>query len=146
MNIYLAHPISGLKAVDVFNYYDDMYAKLKDVGYRVLTPMYGKDHLRCEKEFRASGYKFPCTTNHALFNRDKWMVEQADVVYANLMSAPQVSIGTMMELAWASHMRKHVIVSMPVECVHAHAFVFEAASVVYNTHEDALDYLGNIYV
>ena len=139
--IYLVHPISGLSADVVFEYYKDTEAKLTEMGYDVLTAMYGKSYLRCEKEFRASGYKMPCTTNHAIYQRDHWMTEQADIIYANFLRAKQVSVGSMMELAWASHMRKHVIVTMQDDNVHAHAFVYEAASIVYQTHEDAMNYL-----
>lgn len=144
MKIYLVHPISGMTADEVFDYYTKTSKELTDQGYDVLTPMFGKENLRCEKEFRASGYKSPCTTNHAIFNRDKWMVMQADIIYANFLNAKQVSIGSMMELAWASDHGKHVIVSMQDENPHAHAFVYEASNIVYNNHEDVIEYLTKI--
>lgn len=143
MKIYLVHPISGLSADDVFDYYVKTKARLQDL-YDVLTPMYGKKFLRCEKEFKAHDYKHPCTTNHAIFNRDKWMVQQSDIIYANFEKAQGISIGSMMELAWASMLGKHVVVTMPENNIHAHAFVFEAASVIYNTHEEAMIYLHNL--
>lgn len=144
MKIYCCHPISGLSADEVFEYYEDMQSVLGGFGYEVLTPMHGKSHLRTEKNFRASDYRHPVSTNHAIFNRDRWMVTQADVVYANLLTSQMVSIGTMMELAWASDKGKHVVLAMPEENVHRHAFVLEAADVIYDNAEEALSYLKNL--
>lgn len=144
MKIYLVHPISGLSADDVFGYYERTAKDLTELGYDVLTPVYAKQHLRCEKEFRATGYKSECSTNHALFTRDRWMVKQADIIYANFLLAKGVSIGSMMELAWASDSDKHVVVSMQEENIHQHAFVLEAASVIYDEHDKAMAYLKNL--
>jgi len=141
MKIYMVHPISGLSAETVFNYYKKNQKRLEAFGYQVLTPMYGKGFLRCEKEFRSSDYKNPCTTNHAIFDRDHWMVEQADVLYANLSLANMVSIGSMMELAWGKHLHKHIVLTLPEINVHRHAFVLEAASVIYTEHEESMEYL-----
>lgn len=143
MKIYLVHPISGLSADDVFAYYVAAKDRLGSL-YDVLTPMYGKSFLRCEKELKAHSYKHPCTTNHAIFERDHWMVCQADIIYANFSKAVGVSIGSMMELAWASHLGKHVVVTMPEDNIHAHAFVFEAASVIFPDHESAMEYLTHL--
>lgn len=144
MKIYMVHPISGLSADQVFEYYKENQKLLTSFGYDVLTPMYGKKQLRCEKEFRSADYKLPCTTNHAIFDRDHWMVEQADILYANLSSAKQVSIGSMMELAWGKHLHKHIVVTMQDDNVHNHAFVLEAASIVYKTHTEAMEYLKEL--
>lgn len=144
MIIYMVHPISGLSAEEVFKYYEVNQKRLESFGYQVLTPMYGKNFLRCEKEFRAADYQHPCTTNHAIFTRDHWMVEQADILYANLSSATNVSIGSMMELAWGSHLHKHVVATIPENNVHRHAFVLEAANVIHKTHEESMAYLETL--
>lgn len=144
MKIYLAHPISGLSADVVFNYYDQTSRHLKENGIKVFSPMVAKDFLRNEIEFKPLGYQQPCTTNHALYNRDRWMVEMSDIVYANFMLADKVSIGMVMEIAWASLLRKHVVITMPENSIHSHAFVHEAANVVFNNHEDAMDYILNL--
>lgn len=142
--IYLVHPISGYVAEEVFQYYKDTEARLKAIGYDVLTPMYGQRYLRCDKEVRAFGYTMPCTTNHAIMGRDHWMVKQCDILYANLIGTKTVSIGGMMEMAWAYDNDKHIIVSLEKENIHAHAFVYEAADIVYENHEDAITYLEQL--
>ena len=142
MRIYCCHPISGAPVKQVFGYYDEVVKTLEDMGYIVLSPMTGKGQLRTELEFCAVGYEgCPAASNHAIFQRDMWMVRQADLVYANLLNTTRVSIGTMMELAWASLLGKHVIVAMEKDSYHRHAFVLEAASIVFEDHDSALDYL-----
>jgi|LakMenEpi03Aug12_release.lakeMendotaPanAssembly.Ray.scaffolds.fasta_scaffold139348_6 nucleoside 2-deoxyribosyltransferase len=141
MKIYLARPISGCTADEVFTYYDNLSKQLRTAGFTVFHPMYGKDQLRTDVRFKAADYRHPASTNHAIIERDRWMVTQADVVYANLMHATCVSIGTVMELAWAHQLGRHTVLAMNTSNIHAHAFVNEAADVIWPTHEEAVDYL-----
>lgn len=143
MKIYLARPISGASAEEVYGYYDEVTTILKNVtSYEVLSPMKGKQPLRTELEFKAHGYDHvPVATNHAIIERDRWMVSNADIVYANLSGTQRVSIGTCMELAWAHDKGKHTIVVMEEGNIHRHAFILEAADIVFKTHDEAMDYL-----
>lgn len=143
-SIYLAHPISLNSTDDVFAYYDNMTRNLhENYGFTVLSPMYGKDFLRTEKSLRAEGYhNNPTTSNHAIFERDTWMVSQADIVFCDFTGSTVTSIGCCMELAIASWLRKHTIVVIPDDNIHNHSFVREAADVVFTNTEDALDYLA----
>lgn len=59
LKVYCVHPISGMAAEDVFKYYDNIKVELGDMGYDVLTPMYGKDYLRNEIKMKAGGYDNP---------------------------------------------------------------------------------------
>ena len=140
--IYCVHPISGLSADKVFAYYTNIKQNLSN-HYNVMIPMTGKSSLRCAKEFRCEGYQDnPITTNHAIFERDRWMVTQSDIIYANLIGATEkVSIGSMFELAWASLLGKYVVLVMDKESVHRHAFVMEAADVIFESEQVAEDYL-----
>lgn len=144
LKIYLARSISGCTPDEVFEYYDEAAKRWQDVGYKVLSPMLGKEHLRTELQFREHSYKHPISTNHAIFERDKWMVSQADVVYVNLLDTKRVSIGCMMELAWASLLGKHTVVVMEKENEHRHAFVLEAADILFETEEEAEQYLEKL--
>jgi nucleoside 2-deoxyribosyltransferase len=144
MIIYLAHPISGLSYDAVTTYYEATGRQLRGMGYKVLHPMLGKEHLRTEKEFRALDYRHPVSTNHAIIERDAWMVDRADIVLVDLRDTDTVSIGCMMELAWAYRQHKHTIVILPEDNVHRHAFVLEAADIVFGTLAMALLYLGNL--
>jgi hypothetical protein len=143
MKIYCVAPISGLAPADVFRYYNDTKAELTGLGYDVLIPMYGKGRRKTEStNFEAEGVTdFPLSTDHAIFTRDRWMVGMADVLFADLTGTTKVSIGSVMELAWGSMLNKHIVLVLPENNVHKHAFVLQAASVIYNNRADAVDYL-----
>lgn len=146
MKIYLAGSISGLSYDEVVNSYKNKSDILENNGYEILCPMTGKTYLRNEIQFKASDYEnFPVSTNHAIFERDKWMVHQCDIILADLsLSGERVSIGTMMELAWASLLGKHTILILPKGNIHKHAFVLEAADIVFETEFEAFKYLADL--
>jgi len=146
MKIYLARPISGHSYEEVTEYYKVTVKELIQAGYEVLCPMNGKTHLRTEIKFKAEGYGDSISSNHAIVERDRWMVEQSDVVYANLLGSEHVSIGTMMELAWSHDKHKHTIISMEDLNIHNHAFVLEAADIIFKTHQEAMEYLKNLLI
>src|SRR4030067_3414693 len=100
VKIYLMHQISGLDYDTVVNYFWKTKRQLESFGYIVLHPMTGKSYLRNEIEFKAHGYDNPASTNHAIIERDYWMVKNSDIVLADLRM-DRVSIGMIMELAWA---------------------------------------------
>jgi nucleoside 2-deoxyribosyltransferase len=141
MIIYIAGSISGQKAQDVVNYFQSTKRILTEAGFTVLNPMTAKKTFRNDIKFKAEGYSYPAATNHAIIERDRWMVQQCDILYCNLTMAQIVSIGSTMELAWAHQLGKHSVVAMQADNIHRHAFILEAADIVWETHEQALDYL-----
>jgi nucleoside 2-deoxyribosyltransferase len=143
MRIYLAGPISGLSYDEVVNKYKEKSSYLKDMGYEILCPMTGKTYLRNEIKLKAEGITgCPVSTNHAIFERDKWMVSNCDIILADLSnSGDRVSIGTVMELAWASMIGKHSVVVLPENNIHRHCFVLEAGDIIFTTLDEAYNYL-----
>ncbi len=146
MKIYLAGPISGKGYNEVVDLYREKAELLRHHGYEVLCPMTGKAHLRNELNLKAFGLKdHPTSTNHSIFERDKWMVSNCDVILADLSNAgSRISIGTMMELAWAAAYSKHSVVVMQEDNIHQHAFVLEAADLVFPDIEQAITYLAEL--
>ena len=144
MDIYLARPINGYSYLEVMDWYKKTRGEL-EYFYTILSPMSNKEALRTETKFRAHGYdNNPVSTNHAIIERDRWMVSRADVVFMDLSNTAEVSIGCMMELAWAHQIGKHTIVVMSEDNIHQHAFVLEAADIVFTTYEDAIWYLQEL--
>lgn len=143
MKIYLAGPISGMSYQEVVDRIQDYYIKLDN--YEVLSPMTGKEELRTEKKLKAHGYdNNPIATNHAIVERDRWSVSRCDVLLADLIGTVDISIGTVMELAWASMLGKHTVVIMEKDNVHQHAFILEAADIVFDNKSDAINYLHKL--
>ncbi len=144
MKIYLAGPITGKSFDEVMSRYKEKTAILVDFGYEVLSPMTAKGGLKGVSAFVSTGYSGPVANDHSIFERDQWMVSQADVVLADLSNATAISIGTMMELAWASYLGKHTVLVMGANNPHDHAFVKQAADVRLDDMEDAYDYLREL--
>lgn len=141
--IYCAGPITGQSGKDVFEYYDNITEKLK--GFKVIHPMTGKDFLRTESDFSAYGYFQPIAQDKSIFNRDKWMVKQSDIVFANLTRGrDKVSIGTVMEIAFAHLMGKLVIAVIPIDNIHNHSFIDQACATVFTDEKEAFDYLAHL--
>lgn len=147
MKIYCAHPISGLSGDEVINYYTNIHKVLKDIGYTVFQPMTAKGYFRPEKEFKACNYAngHPTSTNHAIKERDQWMVINSDIVLVDFTGAKEKSIGCVSELAWGDILHKQTIVVMDKNNVHQHAFTLEEADIVFETLDEALDYLKTFY-
>jgi nucleoside 2-deoxyribosyltransferase len=147
LKVYLAGPIAGQTGEKLLNSIAEKVAILTDIGYITYQPMVGKSHIiPVKEEYKANGYdQFPLATNHAIFARDKWMVSQADIILADLSSSgSRVSIGTMMEIAWANLQGKMVIVVLPDGNVHDHLFVREAATHVFKDMDQVYAYLKEL--
>jgi nucleoside 2-deoxyribosyltransferase len=140
MKIYLAHPISFSSFDFVMDYFNRAKQALEPM-YDVYYPMIAKGYFKDEKGFKASGYKHVVSCDHAIIERDYWMVSMSDVVFVDLSESEKVSIGCMMELAWAYQLRKHTIVVFPIGNIHAHSFVREAADILFDNYDGAIEYL-----
>lgn len=145
MKIYCAGPITGKSYKEVVEYYKRTVNKLQGYGYQVLFPMCAKSYLINETNLKAGGYDYPLSTDHAIIERDRWMVMQSDVVFVNFFNAKKrISIGSCMELAWAHDHGKHTVTVMQEKNVHRHAFVSEASDVIYLDEKSAFDYLEKL--
>lgn len=144
MKVYIAGKISGYSYDEVTAYFRNAKKRLEKMGYKAFHPMLGKDALRTEITLKSEGYGNPESTNHAIIERDRWMVKNADIILCNLTKTERVSIGSVMELAWAEYLRKLVIVVMEGSNIHRHAFILEAAHVVFETMEEAYGYLESL--
>ena len=144
MKIYTAGSISGLTKEEVEAYFTGLKNFFESLGYTVLNPMSGKGQLRVDKIYRAKDYRHPVATNRAIIGRDRWMVGQADVIYTNLTNSPMASIGTMYELAWGYELKKHIVAVIPEDNIHQHAFVLQSCDIVFETEEEAKEYLKDL--
>lgn len=144
LSIYLAGSISGKTVEEVRDYFTNFTKMFSDMGYQVYSPMTGKGNLRVSKTYDPLGYTLPVATDHAIFNRDRWMVGKADIIFCNLFNSIHVSIGSMMELAWARELRKHIIIVMEERNIHEHAFVIECADIRFTDIDDAISYVESL--
>jgi len=102
--VYLAGPITGLSFGDATNWRDYVRYKLPK-HIKTLSPLRGKQYLEQRSSFDGkimdSYEEYPLASSRGINTRDHWDCTRATVVFVNLLGAKTVSIGTVMEIAWA---------------------------------------------
>ena len=97
-------------------------------GIQAFSPMRAKEYLKQEGILTGSypkGGLFSSSRN--IMTRDFFDATTSDVILANLLGSEKVSIGTVMEMAWAYQARIPLVVAMENEknC-HEHPMLDEA--------------------
>jgi nucleoside 2-deoxyribosyltransferase len=140
--VYLAGPMTGMKIEDVRAWRLAAKETLAEAGFTVLDPSRGLMFLQPEAIVQDAYTDEFRETKHVIFERDKFDSIRADILFVNLKHAPRVSIGTMMEMAWAHQAGRFIVtVIEPEGNPHMHAFVREASSIIFEDPEEACDYI-----
>jgi nucleoside 2-deoxyribosyltransferase len=140
--VYLAGPITGLSYAGATDWREAAKrALLPDI--EALSPMRAKEYLAHVGEFTSDGDAYEpysvMSTNRGITTRDRWDATRCDVLLVNLLGARAVSIGTVMEIAWADLVRKPIVIAMePEGNPHEHGMVKEATGFRVPTLEAAL--------
>jgi nucleoside 2-deoxyribosyltransferase len=140
--VYLAGPIAGQTFDEAANgWRKTARLYLESRNYEVRCPLRGKEHLAGYGVLGKHGYDdHPLTQAQAVIKRDYKDVSDSHIILMNLVPTNDVSIGTMVELGWASAQNKRIIIVMDVPNVHNHLFVQELGQIV-TTLEEALELL-----
>jgi len=144
--VYVAGPITGLNLDEAYIHFHNRAAQLKEMGFDVLHPMLGKEHLLGLGTAKAKGYEDPLSNDRSIFGRDQWMVAQADVLFADVTGATSRSLGTTFEIAWA-YKQPHTLVvlaGLTEEHCMDHAFIRQAADHIFPSYEDAAEFLPSL--
>ena len=136
--IYLAGAISGLT-------YDDAEAWRHGVASALspdiecFSPLRNKQYLRSEGVLEQSYPHSAFSSDRGINTRDHWDCMTSDLIFVNLLGASRVSIGTVMEIAWAYAYRKPCVVVMePSGNVHEHPMIREAIGFRVQTLEEGI--------
>lgn len=142
--VYLAGPITGL----TYDNCTEWRQQVKDsVPSHIMTlsPMRGKQRLKeiSENKPILDCYNDnPLTTEKGINVRDYYDVQRSDLIFVNLLGAKSISIGTVMEIAWARAFGKPTIVLMEKEGnVHNHSMVKYASSFIIDNLEEGIELL-----
>jgi nucleoside 2-deoxyribosyltransferase len=141
--IYLAGPITGLDYAGATDWRIRAKKELEAVGLRTFSPMRGKEYLAHVTEFTADGDAYKelgvLSSNRGIITRDRFDATRCDVLLANLHGARKVSIGTVMEIAWAdAHRIPIVCVMEPSGNPHEHGMITEVIGYRVETLDAAL--------
>lgn len=135
--IYLAGPISGCSFGECTNWREAFKTLVPD-SVRCLSPMRGKDYLAGENVIDGSYPDKVLSCSRGIMTRDFFDCNRADLLVVNLSGCgSRVSIGTVMEIAWAYQNRTPCIVVMEAGNVHEHPMINEAIGFQVKTLEEA---------
>ena len=138
--VYLAGPISGCTFEGCTSWRDYAITKLSAHKIKGLSPMRGKEYLASEKIIDGAYSDFVLSCSRGVMTRDRFDTSRCDVLLVNLLGATKVSIGTVMEVAWANLLQKPVIAIIePTSNVHDHPMIQEAIGFRVQTVDQALD-------
>lgn len=147
LTIYLATSITGKKTEDVETYFILTEKKLIDMGYNAIHCYQAKNGIKPNTIMTSDPlYHDPSITDNAILYRDNWMVRQCDILFANLLNAPRISIGTICEIAWAWDHHKHIVLAIEDKSIHDHAFLRSMVPIHYSSYDQCINYLNELVI
>ncbi|API59603.1 hypothetical protein BSL82_09990 [Tardibacter chloracetimidivorans] len=149
--VYLAGPISGLNYQGATDWRDYAREVLAANGIKGLSPMRGKSALagldklgHKPEDCGHLAHLTPLATQRGVMTRDRFDATRCDVLLVNFLGATAVSMGTVMEIAWADNCRIPIVCAMELGNVHEHIMLCEAIGYRVDTLESALDIVVSI--
>ncbi len=145
--VYLAGPITGCTYGECTDWRKD-FQKLLPSYVRCLSPLRGKEYLNKDKvtTIKDSYEDYALSTGKAITCRDRWDCLRADALVVNLLGATRVSIGTVMEIAWADTRRIPVVLVMEKEGnLHDHSMIKECCGYRAENLKDAASVITHLF-
>lgn len=142
-SVYLAGPISGL-TFDAAKAWRDVASRaLWESGIAAISPLRFKTFLSKFGVLDADGRRYenesPLSSQRGITTRDRYDCTRADVVLVNFLGATTVSIGTVIELAWADSKRIPIVCVMEDGNPHDHMMVRELIDFRTSSLAEAID-------
>lgn len=129
--IYLSGPITGETYEGCSDWRIEASKKIAQLSngeVKTLSPLRGKQGLESKQTVLKQFYtENPLTTPHNIMGRDYNDTVRSDLVLVNLKGSQRVSIGTVMEVAWAYQSRVPVIIIDDKDGIHNHIMLYEYA-------------------
>ena len=148
--VYLAGPIRGLNWKET-NSWREVVAKYLPSHIVALSPLRGKEEYLSKPgvgdldRIKDAYTEYPLSTPLAILGRDRWDATRCDVLFVNLLDADKVSIGTVMEIAWADSKRIPILLVMEDKNnIHEHAMLTNSITWRVNTLDAGVDLLKKI--
>ena len=135
--LYCAGAITGISYAGSTDWREYVSQKLPPF-ITAVSPMRGKKYLSQEKNVKASYEDIPLSSQKGIMTRDRMDVMRCDMILVNLLGTEKVSIGSVMEVAWADAFRKPIILVMEKDNLHSHPMLREAAGFIVSDLDEAI--------
>lgn len=138
--VYLAGPITGL-SYDGCTEWRTWVKENIDEEILTLSPMRGKQYIKERSENGVVDMSYEDThlsSAKGINTRDYNDVRRADAIFVNFLGAKIVSIGTVMEIAWARAFSIPVVCVMEKDNIHSHSMLNYACGIITETLEEGI--------
>jgi nucleoside 2-deoxyribosyltransferase len=145
--VYLAGGITGLTFDEAVGWREEAEKKLAKYGVEVISPLRGKKYLKeiaGENTLKDHYENKAMSTSKAITCRDRNDVMRSGALLVNFLKCPRVSIGTVMEIAWADIFRVPTVVVMERDNLHRHSMILESVGFVTEDLDEGIDLIGRI--
>ncbi len=146
--VYLSGPIAGLTYDQSEDWRTRAKALLDSDTIKTLSPLRAKEALRSVGAITGTGQEYahltPLATARGIMTRDRFDTMRSTVVLVNLFGAKKVSIGTVMEIAWADAARIPIVLVMEPGNIHEHVMISEAIGYRTTSLEEACEIVERI--
>jgi hypothetical protein len=118
--------------------------------FKCLSPLRGKSYLKDvgkidDSTQKSPGYRDFLASDQAIMARDSFDTLTCDAVFVNLLGATRVSIGTVMEIAWAWEKRKPIVICMESNNLHNHPMIRSSSPFVTTDLDSGIDLIKLIF-
>lgn len=142
---YLAGPITGCSFDNASDWREDVKGKL-DPSIAGMSPLRGKKYLAQESNILHSYEGIALSSAKGITARDFNDCRRSDAVLVNFLGAETVSIGTVMEIAWAKAFNIPTVLVMEEDSVHNHAMIRESVGFIVDTLEEGVHIINSLLI
>ena len=135
--LFLAGPLTGISYGDALDWRKYVESKLPS-DVIAFSALRGKEYVAKEAVLKDAYPEHLLSTPHGTITRDRYDVSRCDALLVNFLRADRVSIGAIMEMAWADAWRIPIILAMENGNIHDHAFVRQVAGFIAADLDEAI--------
>jgi hypothetical protein len=136
-SVYLAGPITGLSWEEITGWRDQV-TKAFEPDIDCFSPLRGKKYLANETSIKDSYDKYVMSTQRGILVRDHYDATRRSLLFVNLLSAVRVSVGTVMEIAWAHEARVPIVLCMQANVIQPGMLSSDPNYMAKNPHDHSM--------
>jgi nucleoside 2-deoxyribosyltransferase len=135
--VYLAGPITGCSYDGATDWRAEAASQFSD-WIKPISPLRNKQYLKGSESIAADYPNYALSTAKAISSRDRNDVWRSDLILVNFLGAIKVSIGTVIEIAWATEFKKPIVLVMEDDNVHNHPMLVEGCGFRVKTIQEGV--------